>query len=116
MSRDEAQRSVRSEYEWAVPLRLRVEGRRAAAAGRGDYPPAGVPNTGFVPLIALLRRRLTDSELTTVVRWCCAAGPPILPADIGVAIERLLRESAADSDKLVPSASAGRTVAIQVWV
>jgi hypothetical protein len=53
---------------------------------RGGYP-AGVPARGYVPLLALLPRRLTDDEvtvimrkLTTRMRW------PIGRVDVGVEI------------------------------
>jgi uncharacterized protein DUF3349/ANTAR domain-containing protein/GAF domain-containing protein len=66
---------------------------------RTGYP-VGVPRTGYVPLFALLRRRLTDEELAAVARHLCRMGPPIMHDDVCAAINRMLREDPCDDDVL----------------
>lgn len=44
---------------------------------RAGYP-TGVPATGYLPLFALLRRRLSDDEVLIVAGRTNGAGPPIL--------------------------------------
>jgi Protein of unknown function (DUF3349) len=65
---------------------------------RGGYP-AGVPARGYVPLIALLPRRLTDDEvtvimrkLTTRMRW------PIGRVDVGVEITHVTDQLPSQED------------------
>lgn len=65
---------------------------------RADYP-SGLPDQDFVPLIALLRRRLTDDEVHTVATRLVDDG--ILPAervDIGTAIVRVTSELPSEDD------------------
>jgi Protein of unknown function (DUF3349) len=62
---------------------------------RKGYP-QGVPQQDYIPLIALLARRLTDEEIATIAA-------DLTPADgdarvIGAAIQRLGHESASDAD------------------
>ena len=65
---------------------------RAVAFLRAGYP-SGAPKTGYVPLLALLRRRVTDDEITTIARGFVARRPaPISTVDIGVAIFRITNE------------------------
>jgi len=65
---------------------------------RAGYP-AGAPATGHVPLLALLRRRVTDSEVIAISRKLVGQGrEPVEVADIGVEITHVTDEmpSAAD--------------------
>lgn len=66
---------------------------------RTGYPD-GVPRTGYVPLFALLRRRLCDDDLGVLAGHVCGLGPPILPDDIGPAIRRILHDEPSDDDLL----------------
>jgi hypothetical protein len=69
---------------------------------RAGYP-RGVPKTDYIPLLALLRRRLSDDEVTAVARALAGRGDfNIQPADIGVAITRITDElpSPADLDRV----------------
>jgi len=65
---------------------------RIRAFMRAGYP-TGMPATGYVPLVALLRRRVTNDEITDILdelmkRW----QRPISTADIGVEITRITNE------------------------
>jgi Protein of unknown function (DUF3349) len=51
----------------------------------------GAPATGHVPLLALLRRRVTDDEITAIAGKLIAHGRR-LTADIGVEITRITDE------------------------
>ncbi|MEP7089091.1 MAG: DUF3349 domain-containing protein, partial [Nocardioidaceae bacterium] len=65
---------------------------------RAGYP-AGLPATDFVPLVALLRRRLTDDEVHQVSRLLVETG--VLPSDrvdIGTAIAGVTSELPTDPD------------------
>jgi hypothetical protein len=65
---------------------------------RAGYP-AGLPEQDFVPLIALLRRRLTDAEVTAVGSRLLAAGDlPASRADVGTAIAHVTSELPSDDD------------------
>jgi hypothetical protein len=65
---------------------------------RAGYP-AGLPEQDFVPLIALLRRRLTDAEVTAVGSQLVAAGDPSASrVDVGTAIARVTSELPSDED------------------
>jgi len=62
---------------------------------RKGYP-QGVPQQDYIPLIALLARRLSDQEIAEIAA-------DLTPADggaevIGAAIQRLGHESASDAD------------------
>ncbi|ORA59564.1 DUF3349 domain-containing protein [Mycobacteroides franklinii] len=51
--------------------------------------PDGVPHTDYIPLFALLRRRLSDEEILMVAREVIAHGnTPVADADIEVAITK----------------------------
>lgn len=65
---------------------------------RAGYP-AGMPTTGYVPLVALSRRRLCHDEITAIATklmkrrlW------PISPVDIGVEITRVTNEMPLPAD------------------
>jgi len=65
---------------------------------RAGYP-TGLPEQDFVPLIALLRRRLTDAEVTAVGSQLVAAGDlPASRVDVGTAIARVTSELPSDND------------------
>ena len=65
---------------------------------RAGYP-AGLPDQDFVPLMALLRRRLSDAEVTAVGAQLVAAGQlPPSRVDVGTAIARVTSELPSDSD------------------
>lgn len=69
---------------------------------RRGYP-RGVPQTDYIPLLALLRRRLTDDEVTAVVTQLVARDElNVEIADIGAAITRITDElpSPADLDRV----------------
>jgi Protein of unknown function (DUF3349) len=71
---------------------------RIVAFLRAGYPTA-MPATGYVPLAALLRRRVTDDEITAIttelnMRRRC----PISNADVAVAITRITNEMPAPDD------------------
>ncbi|KAA1380162.1 DUF3349 domain-containing protein [Aeromicrobium fastidiosum] len=56
---------------------------------REGYP-QGVPPQDYVPLLALLRRRLTDDEVEAVVAMLVASGEvPVDSADIGTSITKI---------------------------
>jgi hypothetical protein len=65
---------------------------------RGGYP-AGLPVTGHVPLLALLRRRVTDDEITAIIRRLVVhRRRPIDDADVGVEITHITDEMPAPDD------------------
>lgn len=75
---------------------------RVLAFLRAGYPD-GVPRTDYVPLVALLRRRLSDDETVQVASELVAAGQmPIDGTDIRVAITKLTDElpSAEDTGRV----------------
>ena len=56
---------------------------------REGYP-QGVPPQDYVPLLALLRRRLTDDEVAAVVNELMAGGEvPVDSVDIGASITKV---------------------------
>lgn len=64
-----------------------------------DGYPTGLPEWDFVPLIALLRRQLTDDEVRDVARQLVEAG--VVPSgrvDIGSAIAEVTTELPSDED------------------
>lgn len=62
---------------------------RAVAFLRAGYP-TGMSATGYLPLVALLRRRVTDDEIVTITREFVDRGAaPVSSVDIGVAIFRI---------------------------
>jgi Protein of unknown function (DUF3349) len=59
---------------------------------RAGYP-TGMPTTGYVPLLALSRRRVTNDEITAIASGLIMhQRRPISTADIGVAITRITDE------------------------
>jgi hypothetical protein len=59
---------------------------------RAGYPSA-MPATGYVPLAALLRRRLCEDEITAITTELgMRRGCPIRNADVAVAITRIADE------------------------
>ncbi|OHT81657.1 DUF3349 domain-containing protein [Mycobacteroides saopaulense] len=61
---------------------------RAVRFLRAGYPD-GVPRTDYIPLFALLRRRLSDEEVLMVAREVIRHGEvPVADADIAVAITK----------------------------
>jgi hypothetical protein len=65
---------------------------------RAGYP-TGLPEQDFVPLIALLRRRLTDTEVTEVAERLAAEGQlPASRVDVGTAIAAVTSELPSDED------------------
>ena len=65
---------------------------------RAGYP-AGLPDQDFVPLIALLRRRLSDDEVAEVSRLLAEGGPrPSDRVDIGSAIAEVTSELPSEAD------------------
>lgn len=58
---------------------------------RAGYP-AGLPATGYVPLFALLRRRVSDDEVAAITERIRAGGGPAGVADMGVEISRITDE------------------------
>lgn len=62
---------------------------RVVAFLRAGYP-AAMPDTGYVPLAALLPRRVSDDEIVTITTGLIARRrSPISNADVGVAITRV---------------------------
>ena len=71
---------------------------RMVAFVRAGYP-QGVPETDYIPLLALLRRRLSDEEVTAVATQLAARGEMnIDSADIGAAIIRITDEIPSPAD------------------
>lgn len=71
---------------------------RIVAFIRAGYP-QGVPPTDYIPLLALLRRRLTDDEVTEVAIQLATSGELNVDiADIGAAITRVTDELPSPDD------------------
>jgi uncharacterized protein (DUF2267 family) len=65
---------------------------------RAGYP-SGLPTQDFVPLIALLRRRLTDAEVTQVGHDLVKNGTlPLDRVDVGTAITKVTAELPSEED------------------
>lgn len=65
---------------------------------RAGYP-AGTPTTGYVPLLALLRRRVTDNEAIAISRKLVGQRrQPVDTTDIGVEITRVTDEMPSADD------------------
>jgi hypothetical protein len=59
---------------------------------RAGYP-VRMPSTGYIPLLALFRRRVTDDEITDIASELMIGGrSPIGNVDIGVEITRVTHE------------------------
>jgi len=62
---------------------------RIVAFLRAGYP-TGMPATGYVPLLALLPRRVSDDEITVITRELTVRKHwPTDTADVGVEITRI---------------------------
>ena len=71
---------------------------RMVAFVRAGYP-QGVPETDYIPLLALLRRRLSDDEVAAVATQLAGRGElNIDTADIGAAIIRITDEMPSPTD------------------
>jgi hypothetical protein len=79
-----------------MPLSMLLES--IVAWVRKGYP-EGVPRQDYIPLLALLKRRMNDDELTQVARELAAGDDT---ATIAAAIEELTHEepSAADIERV----------------
>lgn len=65
---------------------------------RAGYP-RGVPETDYIPLLALLRRRLSDDEVAAVASELAARGQlNVDTADIAVAVTRVTDELPSPAD------------------
>ncbi|MGW0042712.1 DUF3349 domain-containing protein [Rhodococcus sp. NPDC003348] len=64
---------------------------------RAGYP-NGVPEQDYVPLIALLRRRLSDDEVRTVTDALVDQESPVDRIDIGVLITKVTDEMPLETD------------------
>jgi hypothetical protein len=65
---------------------------------RADYP-EGIPAHDYIPLLALLRRRLSDDEVIAVAREMISGGHiPIDDTDVRVAITKLTDEMPSPED------------------
>jgi hypothetical protein len=61
--------------------------------------PQGVPAQDYIPLLALLRRRLSDEETVWVAKEILASGhAPVGSADIGVLISKVTNEMPSETD------------------
>ncbi len=71
---------------------------RMLAYLRASYP-TGMPATGYLPLAALLRRRVSCDEITTIAGELIARRHgPISATDVGVAITRVTNEMPSPTD------------------
>jgi hypothetical protein len=71
---------------------------RIVAFFRKGYP-AAAPAVGYIPLLALLRRRVTDDEILAIVARLVAGGRgSVDTADVGVEITRITDEMPSPDD------------------
>jgi hypothetical protein len=71
---------------------------RIVAYLRAGYP-EGVPANDYVPLLALLRRRLSDDEVLAVATELMSTAPaPVENADVRVAITKLTDDLPSSED------------------
>ena len=71
---------------------------RIVAFLRAGYP-EGVPTNDYIPLLALLRRRLSDDEVVAVATELMSTGhTPVEGTDVRVAITRLTDEMPSPED------------------
>ena len=75
--------------------------KRIADWLRAGYP-SGVPTDDYIPLVALLRRQLTDAEVEEISRELIRESPPppepISPIDAGVEITKVTQELPHEAD------------------
>lgn len=77
-----------------LPMYLAATVTRLIAFLRAGYP-SGMPPTGYVPLAALLHRRLSDDEITAITSKLTM---PISSADVGVHITRITNDMPSQDD------------------
>ena len=71
---------------------------RIVAFLRAGYP-EGIPTNDYVPLLALLRRRLTDDEVIAVATELMSTGDmPVEGTDVWVAITKLTDDMPSPED------------------
>jgi hypothetical protein len=71
---------------------------RIVAFLRAGYP-EGVPTNDYIPLLALLRRRLSDDEVIAVATELMSTGqPPVEGTDLRVAITKLTDDMPSPED------------------
>ena len=71
---------------------------RMVAFLRAGYP-TGMPSTGYVPLAALSRRRLSDDEITAITSELMIRGrAAISTSDVGVHITRITDDMPSPDD------------------
>jgi len=64
---------------------------------RAGYP-AGMPALGYVPLLALLPRRVSDDEIRLIISKLMPGRRPVDNVDVGVEITRVTREMPSPDD------------------
>lgn len=64
---------------------------------RAGYP-EGVPEHDYLPLLALLHRRLTDPEVAEVTDLLAASGDPVSARALRAAISAVTHETPLDAD------------------
>lgn len=64
---------------------------------RAGYP-EGVPRQDYIPLLALLRRQLTDEEVLEVVQTVNGAGDPDVASSVDHAIRAITNEEPLKGD------------------
>ena len=65
---------------------------------RAGYP-TGMPATGYMPLVALSRRRISNAEINALTsELLLDRRRPISAADVGVAITRITNEMPSQDD------------------
>lgn len=76
----------------------RIVGRVVAFLRGGQ--PVGAPSTGYLPLLALLPRRVTDDEISTLATRLARRGISAVSAtDIGVAITKMIDDLPSEGDR-----------------
>jgi hypothetical protein len=71
---------------------------RVVAFLRAGYP-TGMPSTGYVPLAALLRRRLSEDEIASITSELTMRGrAPVSTAAIGVHVTRITDDMPSPDD------------------
>lgn len=83
----------------ATPLRPERENLLGRIVGwlRAGYP-SGLPENDFIPLVALLRRRLSDAEVVAVGQGLLADGTLPDRIDVATAIAQVTAELPAETD------------------
>lgn len=61
--------------------------------------PVGVPSTGYVPVLALLRRQVSDAEIASLASRIARQGPWAMSSiDVGVALSKIVNDLPSDRD------------------